>query len=441
MSINFYEILLPLAMILALAKVLDIFCRKINIPQVVSMLLAGVIIGLFNLIPGLNLVSASGKEGLGFLSKIGVILIMYSAGLETDVKQIKACGVASIVITIMGVVVPMFLGFLVATLFNGGFGALSNHQTFMSNLFYGTILTATSVSVSVATLKETGKLNTRVGTSIVSAAILDDILGIVVLSFVSSMSGSSSNGSGLLADALTSAMGQNLASVAVIISVLVYFIAIIVIGLLIRKLFVWLNNKYDHTRRIPIFGIAICFLFAFCSESVFGVADITGAYFAGLLLSGSKDTGYIDHRSEILSYMIFTPVFFANIGLNVDFSSISANMVWFGVCFILVGLIGKIIGCGTGALMCKYNLRDSTRVGLGMMARAEVCLICAQKGVDSGLVDSGILPFILILIIISSFVTPLLLKISYKKEDSKQIEPIVIPTPNTIPPSNNTTSK
>ena len=179
MNFNFYEVLLPIALILSLSKLLEIGFRKINIPQVIAMLLAGVLIGLVNYIPNQEILLPSGVAGIGFIAKIGVILIMYSAGLETDVKKIKECGVSSLVITLLGVVVPMGLGFIVATLFNGGFSALSDHKTLMTNLFYGTILTATSVSVSVATLKEVNKLDTKVGTSIISAAILDDILGII----------------------------------------------------------------------------------------------------------------------------------------------------------------------------------------------------------------------------------------------------------------------
>ena len=420
MNFNFYEVLLPIALILSLSKLLEIGFRKINIPQVIAMLLAGVLIGLVNYIPNQEILLPSGVAGIGFIAKIGVILIMYSAGLETDVKKIKECGVSSLVITLLGVVVPMGLGFIVATLFNGGFSALNDQKTLMTNLFYGTILTATSVSVSVATLKEVNKLDTKVGTSIISAAILDDILGIIILSFVSSMSGDGSSDAGILSKVLTKAMGENLSSLAVIISVVLFFAFIVGLGILIRMLFTYLNNKYDHQRRIPIFGIAVCFFFAYMSERLFGVADITGAYFAGLFLSSTRDTGYIDHRSEVLGYMIFTPVFFANIGISMQFEAIDINMLFFGITFVIAGILGKLLGCSLGSIICKFNLKDSLRIGVGMMARAEVCLICAQKGIDAGLVNKGILPFILIMIIFSSFITPLILKQSYKGELSLQ---------------------
>lgn len=398
---EFYDVLLPLALILLLSKILGIFCRKIGVPQVVSMLLAGLILGLINKIFNFSFVGSTALEGLNFIAKIGVVLIMFSAGLETDLKQIKATGVAALIITILGVVVPLGLGFIVSTLFNGGFSNLTK-ENIIANLFYGTILTATSVSVTVATLKELGKLQSKVGTSIISAAILDDIIGVILLSFVIGMSGNSST---------SEKPGK------VILMTVCFFVFIFICGFLIRKIFGFLDRKDHHHRRIPIFGLVTCFLFAYLAEKVFGVADITGAFFAGLILSNNNERNYIDRRSEIVSYLIFTPVFFANIGLTTDFSTLNGSMIGFGICFILAGLIGKFIGCGVGALACKFTLKESIRVGLGMMARAEVCLICAQKGIDSGLIDSSIMPFILIMIILTSFVTPLLLKVTYKNED------------------------
>ena len=160
----------------------------------------------------------------------------------------------------------------------------------------------------------------------------------------------------------------------------------------------------------------MAFLFAYAAEEWFGVADITGAYVAGIMLATLSEAGYIDRKVEVSNYMIFAPVFFANIGINANFGSISTAMVGFGFAFVAAGLVGKVLGCGLGALICKYSFKDSLRVGIGMMARAEVVLVCAQKGVDSNIIDPSIMPFILILIIVSSLLTPLFLKLSYRKE-------------------------
>lgn len=429
-EIDTISLLLPLALILLLSKLLQMGCKRVKMPQVVGMLLAGIIIAFVDKIPGLNLLDDSARAGIKFLAEIGVVLIMFSAGLGTNLNSIKSSGVSAIVVTSLGVIVPMGLGFLVAGLFNGFGGTITLEDGLTvsktwSNLFYGVILTATSVSVTVSTLKEMHRLNGKAGTIIISAAILDDIIGVIVLSVVLSLSGAGSSGE----NTLGSLMCSN-DVVAVFLNVLFFFIFTIAIGVGIHYLFKYLNKKKPHTRRLPIFGLAFCFFMAFASEKFFGVADITGAYFAGLALAGighhinpirdvlADDTSdYIERKSDVLSYMIFSPIFFANVGINADFSGLKATMIGFGCCYILAGLLGKVLGCGIGAKITGNHLKDSIRIGIGMMARAEVALICANKGIDAGLVDSGMSTFIVIMIIVSSFVTPLILKLTYKNEN------------------------
>lgn len=429
-EIDTISLLLPLALILLLSKLLQMGCKRVKMPQVVGMLLAGIIIAFIDKIPGINLLNDSARAGIKFLAEIGVVLIMFSAGLGTNLNSIKSSGISAIVVTSLGVIVPMGLGFLVAGLFNGFGGTITLEDGLTvsktwSNLFYGVILTATSVSVTVATLKEMHRLNGKAGTIIISAAILDDIIGVIVLSVVLSLSGAGSSGE----NTLGSLMCSN-DVVAVFLNVLFFFIFTIAIGVGIHYLFKYLNKKKPHTRRLPIFGLAFCFFMAFASEKFFGVADITGAYFAGLALAGighhinpirdvlADDTSdYIERKSDVLSYMIFSPIFFANVGINADFSGLKATMIGFGCCYILAGLLGKVLGCGIGAKITGNHLKDSIRIGIGMMARAEVALICANKGIDAGLVDSGMSTFIVIMIIVSSFITPLILKLTYKNEN------------------------
>lgn len=422
---EFYEVLLPLALILILSKVLSIICKKIGIPQVVGMLLSGIIIGLLSLIPHANefILSDSGKNGIKFLAEIGVVLIMFSAGLETNMKTIKQSGAVAMIVTALGVIVPMALGFVVAGLFNG-----FDKDHLFSSLFYGVILTATSVSVTVATLKEMKRLSGKAGTIITCAAILDDIIGVVILSIVLSLSGKNGDAGNTLG-ALMTGRNANLSILAVCIDVILFFILIIVFSILTRKLFKYLNKKKAHTRRVAIFALAYCFIMAWASERLFGVADITGAFFAGLSLSGighhinpvrdhldDDTTDYIERKSDVLSYMLFTPIFFANVGININLTNFNVSLIGFGACFILAGLLGKVLGCGFGAKITGCTYKDSLRIGVGMMARAEVALICATKGINAGLVDSGMSIFIVIMIVISSFLTPLILKATYKNE-------------------------
>lgn len=428
LEIQVISLLLPLALILLISKLLQIGCKKIKLPQVIGMLLAGIIIGFIDKIPFINLLDDSARAGLKFLAEIGVILIMFSAGLGTNLRTVKESGKSSIIVTILGVIVPMGLGFLVAGLFNGFTGTSIVNGNVVSkvwsNLFYGVILTATSVSVTVATLKELHRLNGKVGTIVMSAAIIDDIIGVVILSIVLSLSGAG----GEEAKTLGSLMFKNNV-VAVVANVIVFFIFTIGLGVGVHYYFKSLNKRKPHTRRIPLFGLAFCFFMAYAAEKFFGVAEITGAFFAGLALSGigrhinpthdalKDDTSdYIERKSDVLSYMIFSPIFFANVGISTDFSGIKLEILGFGLCFILAGLLGKVIGCGLGAKITGNSMKDSYRIGLGMMARAEVALICANKGISAGLVDPGMSAFIVLMIIVSSFVTPLLLKLSYKNE-------------------------
>ena len=396
---EYYSVLLPLALIMGGSKILSKLCEKLNLPQFVGMLLTGVIIGFINYIPNQQILTETSMEGIGFIAKLGVILIMFYAGLETDIKQIKSVGAPAMVITLAGVAVPMGLGFVVACLFNGGFN--SGYETMLDNLFYGVVLTATSVSVTVATLKELGKLNSKVGSTVIAAAIIDDIIGVIVLSFVIAMKGDGTNSTPPL---------------KIVIMTALFFAAAAVFGTVATKVLAAVEKRFPHHRLLPIFGMAVCFFFSYASEKWFGVADITGAFAAGLFLSKNPESEYIDRKSDIMSYMIFTPVFFANIGMTVKFDSINTGMILFGLCFILAGLSGKVIGCAGASLLCRYDFKDSVRVGLGMMVRAEVALVCAQKGVENHMINSNIMPFILILIILSSFVTPMFLKMSYKKE-------------------------
>lgn len=401
-SSDYYIILLPLALILIFSKIFMKVCKKLNLPSVIGMIVAGLLIGLISYIPNQDILNETTQEGLGFLSKIGAILILFSAGLETDLKQIKSVGGPAVIITIAGVIVPMGLGFLVATLCNGGFANLT-HDALLTNLFYGTILTATSVGITVQTLREMGKLNSRVGSTIVAAAIIDDVLGIIVLSFVLALKG---NG------------GEAVNPWIVVLKTVGYFAVIAVLSFVASKAFKWLDKRFEHHRLVPIFSLAFCFIIAYLSEKYFGIADITGAYIVGLILSTNNESGYIERKTDILSYMLFVPVFFANIGISTKFESISGSFILFGCLFIVAGIVGKLIGCGIAAKCCKYSFSDSVKIGVGMMARAEVCLVTASKG--AGIIDNNIMPFIVLLIIITSLLSPIFLKLIYNHDNKKE---------------------
>lgn len=300
----------------------------------------------------------------------------------------------------MGVLVPLILGTLLFMAFYG-FGAPGSKQ-FMKGLFIGTIMSATSVSITVAALKEMGKLNDTVGTTIVSAAIIDDVLGIIVLTLVTGLNGQDRS----------SDIGS------VLLKVVLFFAGAIGSGFLVYKGMDWLDRKFSHQRRIPIISLCYCFVLAYLSETYFGIAAITGAYVAGVILCNLADRDYIERRIDISSYMVFAPLFFAGIGLKTSFGAMDTKLILFSVCFVLIALISKVIGCGGCAKLLKFDSHDSLKIGLGMMTRGEVALITAQQGLAVGLLTADYFTAVILLILVSSVVTPVILKRVYSQSHS-----------------------
>ena len=385
-----YGIFKDLAIILIFAKLFGIIARKCKAPQVVGEIIAGLLIG-----PSvLGLVNQS--DFLIQMAEIGVVLLMFSAGLETNLKDLIKTGPIACLIACAGVFVPLLGGSLLYMAFYGT--APWGSDGFYTAVFIGVIMTATSVSITVQTLKELGKLKGKVGTTILSAAIIDDIIGIVVLTFVIGFKSPDSN------------PGK------VVINTILFFIFSFVVGFISYKVFKKVDERYPHTRRIPIAGLAYCFALSFIAEHYFGIADITGAYVAGIILCSIRDSDYIAEKMDINSYMLFGPVFFASIGLKTSIENVNGEIILFTVGFVLVALLTKIIGCGLISKCCGFSNNDSLKIGIGMMTRGEVALIVSQKGLSVGLLSPVYFTSVIFLIVISSVVTPIILKILYAKD-------------------------
>ena len=386
-----YEILKDLAIIVIAAKFMGIVARKLKAPQVVGEIIAGLLIGPCVL----GIVQQS--DFLVQMAEIGVILLMFSAGLETNLKDLLKTGPIALLIACAGVFVPLVGGTL---LYMGFYGVAPwGSEKFFTAVFIGVIMTATSVSITVQSLKELGKLKGKVGTTILSAAIIDDIIGIIVLTFVIAFKNPETKPS------------------SVVINTFLFFVFALVVGYISYKIFKWVDNRYPHTRRIPIAGLAYCLALSYIAESYFGIADITGAYVAGIILCSIRDSEYIAEKMDINSYMLFGPVFFASIGLKTNIDNINGDILLFSIGFVIVALITKIIGCGIVARLCRFNTMDSLKIGIGMMTRGEVALIVSQKGLAVGLLSPVYFTSVILLIIVSSISTPILLKLLFNKED------------------------
>lgn len=390
-----YGVLKDLAIIVVFAKCFGLLARMIKVPQVAGEIVAGLIIG-----PSvLGLVQQS--DFLTQMAEIGVILLMFAAGLTTNMKDLKKTGPMALLVACVGVVVPLIGGYLAYSCFYG-FAQVGTNEFFRA-VFIGVIMTATSVSITVQTLRELGHLQGRVGTLIVSAAIIDDVIGIIVLTFVLGLKNPTQK------------------PLAVIQNTVLFFVFVIAVGFIMNYAFKWYDKRYAHTRRIPIYGLALCLVFSYVAERYFGIADITGAYLAGITLCSIRDSDYIARKMDVSSYMFFGPVFFASIGIRTQISGMTVEILLFTLVFVLVALLAKIIGCGAVAKLCRFNNRDALKVGVGMMTRGEVALIVSQKGLSAGVLDPIYFSSVIILIIVSSVLTPILLKILYSGEDKTDV--------------------
>ena len=384
-----YAVFKDLAIIIVVAKFFGLLARKIKMPQVAGEIIAGLLIG-----PSvLGLVGQT--DFLTQMAEIGVVMLMFSAGLETDLKEMKKTGLIALLIACAGVFVPLVGGTILYSCFYG-WGAVGSEQ-FLKAVFIGCIMTATSVGITVQALRELGHLSGKVGTTIMSAAIIDDVIGIIVLTFVIAMK------------------DPNVKPEKVVIQTVLFFVFALVVGYVCYKIFKKVDQRYPHTRRIPIAGLALCFSMAYIAEHYFGIADITGAFVAGIILCNIRDSKYIAEKMDINSYMLFGPIFFASIGLKTDISGINASILLFAAAFVVVALLTKIVGCGIVAKLTGFNWPDSLKIGVGMMTRGEVALIVSQKGLAVGLMSPIYFTAVILLIIVSSISTPIILKVLYAK--------------------------
>ncbi|MBO4580481.1 MAG: cation:proton antiporter [Clostridiales bacterium] len=395
MEFDTSTVIRDLCIITIFAKAFGLLARKCKVPDVAGEIIAGLIIGpsLLNLVQNSDYLSA--------MAEIGVIMLMFSSGLSTNLRQLKKTGLKSTIIAIFGVFVPLICGTALYIAFFGTAGVGSDE--FYKAIFTGTILTATSVSITAQTLKDLGKIKDEVATTVLSAAIIDDVIGIMVLTLVIGFK------------------DPEVQPLIVLLKTILFFVFAAGMGYVIFKLFKIFDKKYPHTRRIPILGLALAFGMSYIADAFFGVADITGAFCAGVILCSLKDSDYINRKMDVNSYMIFGPVFFCSIGLKTDLTQIDTSIIIFSLAFVLVGMLAKVIGCGFISKMMKYSTQDSLKIGVGMMTRGEIALIVAQKGLAFGMLNPAFFTSVILLIVISSILTPIFLKILYKDKKPETV--------------------
>lgn len=378
-----YVFLLSIAVILLSTKILGDATNKVNLTQVVGALLAGVLLG-----PScLGLITET--DFIAKTAEIGVILLMFTAGLDTDIQEMKKNSVACFVIASIGVLVPLLGG--TACYYFFFIPGSTSYNEILKAVFVGVILTATSVSITVEALREMGKLEGKVGNAILGAAVIDDIIGIIVLTVVISMKDTSVSIS------------------AIMIKILLYAVIMIVLGYLLNR-FQEPIDKNLGKRRITTYIVAACFIVSYVTETFFGIADITGAYLLGLFFSQHRVKKEIARKITVPSYLFFSPIFFASVGLKVELGGLTGKLMIFSLILLVVAVLTKILGCGLGAKICGFNGKEALQVGFGMVSRGEVALIIAQKGFAVGLISADMFPPIVLVVIATTIITPVVLR-------------------------------
>lgn len=379
------DVFLELALILVVAKLFGYLTVRFGFPAALGQLIGGILIG-----PSLlNLVAYD--EGIKLIAELGVVMLLFLAGLETDIEEFKNVGVPAFIVAVLGVIIPFILGYV---------SALAWGYSHLQALFLGGILTATSVGLTTSILMEMKKLRTRVGTTILAAAVVDDVLGIIILTVLVAMN---TKGSVYPLDVLI-ILGE----------VVLFFILGLLLGSPAVKEALRASERINLPETVTAFAIAIMLIFAYIAER-FQLAGITGAYLAGLIVAGSAEAREITSKTLTIGYSLFIPVFLVSIGIETNVH-VLAHVGAFAGLYAVMAIVGKIIGCGIGGVLTGFKAREALQVGVGMVPRMEVALIMANIGLREGVFDRGTFSIPVSMVIITTLVTPFLLKWAFSRE-------------------------
>ena len=395
------QLVLALAVLITAAKLGGLISTKLNQPAVLGELLVGIVLGpsVLDLLHLPFFTSPTLETTVFEIAELGVILLMFVAGLEVKLPDLLAAGKASTVVGVLGVVTPLVGGLALAWFWPNGY-------SLEKSIFVGILLTATSVSISAQTLLELGKLRTRVGLTLLGAAIVDDVLVIVLLSVFVALVATSGGGAGAI--------------VAIIGLMVLYFGAMILIGL---RVFPWLTRrvvKLPISQPLLSLALVLVLFAAWSAETLGGVAGITGAFLVGIFLGRTPYHNRIEEGMQTITYAFFVPIFFASIGLHANIFSLDSALVGFAVALCVVAILTKIVGGGIGALLSGLPRNESLQIGLGMISRGEVGLIVATVGIREGIIGDDLFAVTVLMVLVTTLVTPILLRWSFAKQEKAQ---------------------
>ena len=395
------QVILLLTLVVAAAKTAGALATRIHQPSVFGEILVGLLLGptLLNVLAWPMFAPPAGVDALSLLdlvrdlAQVGVLLLMFVAGLETDLVMMRHVGRVAFWSAFGGVILPMLFGAITAVTFG--------LPLYWEGVFVGAILTATSVSISAQTLLEIGAMRTREGSTILGAAVIDDVMGIIVLSLV-------------VALAKASGAGLNWSELGiVVVRVTIYFVAAIAARRLLTPALRWASTL-GVSQAVLSAGLVIMFLYAWAAEYLGAVAAITGSYLAGVLIAQNDFKKEIDAGIHPLTYSIFVPLFFISIGLEANARDLGPRAM-FTVVLVLVAIVAKAIGCGVFARLFGFSTTESVRVGVGMISRGEVGLIVAGYGLANGLIGSDVFSASVLMVLVTTMVTPPLMRLVFPR--------------------------
>lgn len=397
---NFLQLITLIIIILFTAKLAGYISTRIGQPSVFGELLIGVILGpsLLNLTSLSFISNMHISETITELGEIGVMLLMFLAGLELHLKDLAKNTKVAALSGILGVIIPVGMGLLFGELLGMDF----NHS-----MFLGLTLGATSVSISAQVLIELKIIRSKVGLGLLGAAVFDDVLVILLLSsFI----------------ALLSSSGGAASILLVFGKMLLFFGLSVAFGLWGLPFFTRSVHKLPISQGVTTLAIVVLLFYGLAAELLGGMAAITGAFLAGLMFGRTPEKSIIEGNLHSLSYAFFVPIFFISIGLSVDLHSIDLASIWIIVGISAIAVVGKIVGAGAGALMAKFNLKEALQLGIGMVSRGEVGLIIAKIGLDSGYLSKDLFSSIIAMILITTVITPPLLRWSFSEIKKKRVD-------------------
>lgn len=391
------QLLLLLVVIIASAKLAGAASSRLGQPSVFGELLVGLVLGPTVLdVIGWPIFAASGGGTptllpvVRDLAEIGVILLMFVAGLETNLQEMRRVGHVAFWSAAAGVVLPLAGGAALAV--------AAGMPLRWEGIFIGTILTATSVSISAQTLMELGAVRSREGTVILGAAVIDDVMGIVLLSFVVAFA--------------RPAGGLDVASIGLVFGRLVLYSALaLAAGTAFERVARWADGLGVSQGLLAVV-LVVAFLYAWAAEFVGGVAAITGAYLAGVFFARTSFKARIDAGIHPLTYSMLVPVFFVTIGLQAN-GRVLGERVPFTLALVAVAIVTKAVGCGGGARLLGLPRAEAVRIGVGMISRGEVGLIVASYGLGHGIVGLDVFSASVIMVLATTMVTPPLLRLTF----------------------------